>query len=377
MDERRTTPQMMSPATLNGSRRGALPRAGTRLALLLAGLPLLLAACGEDHLRKYPKTTFAPTTEYARITDWLFKYTMTLGAIVGLLVFAILAYIMVKFRYRPGMAEPKQVHGNTTVELIWTLVPALILAAIAVPTARAIFATQPEPPPNAVAIEVIGKQWWWEFRYLIKDSRGAIVDTVVTANEVHVPQGDTVHLLLKTDNVLHSFWVPQMGGKRDLITNRVNHLVFMPEEPGVYMGQCAEFCGDSHALMRMRLIVHTPQGYRDWLANESRPAVEPVAGDSALLYGKQLVTAGQCAGCHYIEGTTAVGRTGPALTHFGRRLTLAAGIMENNAENLARWIENAPAVKPGSKMPQLGGGVPGGLTDEQIQYVVAYLQSLQ
>ena len=371
---------MKSRASLTGPRRSAPARAGTRPSAwsrlplpLLALLPLLLAACGEDHLRKYPQTTFAPTTEYARITDWLFKYTLTLGVIVGLLVFAIMAYIMVRFRYRPGMAEPQQVHGNTTVELIWTLVPALIVAAIAIPTAKAIFDTQPEAPANALHVEVIGKQWWWEFRYAIPGTR----DTVVTANEVHVPVGDTVVFLLKSDNVLHSFWVPQMGGKRDLITNRVNKLVFMPEEPGVYLGQCAEFCGDSHALMRMRLVAHTADGFRQWLANESRPALEPAPTDSALLAGKQLVTAGVCAGCHYIEGTTAVGRTGPALTHFGRRRTLAAGILDNNAENLHAWIRNAPAVKPGSKMPQLGGDVQGALTDEQISFIVAYLQSLQ
>jgi cytochrome c oxidase subunit 2 len=363
---------MKSPATFTGARPRAVASRPYRLPLpLLALFPLLFAACGEDHLRKYPQTTFAPTTEYARITDWLFKYTLALGVIVGVLTFAAMAYILWKFRYRPGMPEPKQVHGNTTVELIWTLVPALVVAALAIPTTRAIFATQPEPRADALVIEAVGKQWWWEFRYPLGN------DTVVTANEVHVPTGRQVHLKLMSDNVLHSFWVPQMGGKRDMITNRVNHLVFTPEEAGVYLGQCAEFCGDSHALMRMRMVAHDADGFRQWLANESRPAVEPVATDSALLYGKQLVTAGVCAGCHYIEGTTAVGRTGPALTHFGRRRTLAAGILENNAPNLHAWIKNAPAVKPGSKMPQLGGDVAGALTDEQIRYVVAYLQSLQ
>ena len=370
---------MKSPATLTGSRRRAPARAGarppvwTRLPPLLA-LLTLLAACGDDHLHKYPQTTFAPTTEYARITDWLFKYTLVLGVGVGVLVFAIMAYIMVKFRHRPGMSEPRQVHGNTTIELVWTLIPAAIVAALAIPTTKAIFETQPDVtrlPANTLTIEVIGKQWWWEFRYPL----GA--DTVVTANEVHVPTGRTVHLVLKSDNVLHSFWVPQMGGKRDLISNRINHLVFTPEEPGVYLGQCAEFCGDSHALMRMRMIAHTPDGFREWLASEAAPAVEPAPADSALLYGKQLVTQGVCAGCHYIEGTPMVGRTGPALTHVGRRRTIAGGIMDNDAANLTRWIANAPAVKPGSLMPAMAASAGGALTDQQIQYVVAYLQSLQ
>jgi cytochrome c oxidase subunit 2 len=168
-----------------------------------------------------------------------------------------------------------------------------------------------------------------------------------------------------------------MGGKRDVIPNRVNSLVFTPREEGVYLGACAEFCGDSHALMKMRMIVHTPEGFRRWLANEAAPAVNPVDSVSAVGVGKKLVTQGACAGCHTIKGTTAVGITGPNLTHVGRRLTVAGGILDNNAQNLFDWVANAPAIKPGSKMPPQGTAHGGGLTDEQIRYVVAYLQSLQ
>ncbi|MFL5382562.1 MAG: cytochrome c oxidase subunit II [Longimicrobiaceae bacterium] len=353
---------MKSRATPSGSHRG--PRAALVLGVLLAA-----SGCGEDHVHRYPQTTFHPTTELARISDGLFWLTAGLGAVVGVLVLGIMGYFLWKFRYHPGAGEPKQIHGNTRLEVAWTLIPAVILAVIAIPTVRAIFATQPDPntlPPGTVTIEVIGKQWWWEFRY--PQTNG---DTVVTANEVHVPVGRTVHLVLLSDNVLHSFWVPQMGGKRDLITNRVNHLVFTPEEPGVYYGQCAEFCGSSHSLMRMRLIAHTQAGYDQWLANEGRPAVEPLPGDSAVALGKQLVTQGACAGCHAIEGTPMVQRIGPNLTHFGRRRTLAAGILENDAESLRRWLRNPPEVKPGSKMPNLN------LTEQQITYIIAYLQSLQ
>ena len=359
---------MKSRATPSGSHRG--PRAALALGVLL-----LAAGCGEDHLHKYPQTTFHPTTELARISDRLFWLTAGLGAVVGVLVLGIMGYFLWKFRYHPGAGEPKQIHGNTRLEVAWTLIPAVILAVIAIPTVNAIFKTQPDPstlPANTVTIEVIGKQWWWEFRYPQPNG-----DTVVTANEVHVPVGRTVHLVLLSDNVLHSFWVPQMGGKRDLITNRVNHLVFTPEEPGVYYGQCAEFCGSSHSLMRMRLIAHTQAGYDQWLANEGRPAVEPLPSDSAVALGKQLVTQGACAGCHTIKGTAMAQRTGPDLTHFGRRRTLAAGILENDAESLRRWITNAPAVKPGSKMPPMGKDVGGSLTDQQITYIIAYLQSLQ
>jgi cytochrome c oxidase subunit 2 len=367
-------PPMKSPATLTGSPRGTRSLARLRLprAASLAALALTLAACGEDHLRRYPQTTFRPTTEFARISDWLFMLSLVLGVAVGVLVLGIMAYFLWKFRYRPDSPEPKQIHGNTRLEVAWTLIPAVILACIAVPTVRAIFATQPTPPADAVTIEVVGKQWWWEFRYPQPNG-----DTIVTANEIHVPVGKTVHLVLLTDNVLHSFWVPQMGGKRDLITNRVNHLVFKPEQAGVYFGQCAEFCGTSHALMRMRMIAHSGDGFQQWLANEARPAVEPLPSDSAVALGKQMVTNGACAACHTIRGTSMAQHVGPDLTHFGRRRTLAAGIMDNDAASLRRWLTDAPHIKPGSKMPALGASAGGSLTDQQITYIIAYLQSLQ
>lgn len=365
---------MMSRVHLSGRRGGAeAPAAGRgapgRAAVRLAALALapLLAACGEDHVRTYPQTTFAPTTEYARITDDLFHLTLWLGVAVGIIVFALVAYILVRFRHRPGAPEPKQIAGNTTLELAWTLVPAVILAVIAVPTVRAIVATQPAVPSDALVVEAIGKQWWWEFRYTLPNG-----DTVVTANEIHVPTDRTVAIKLLSDNVLHSFWVPQMGGKRDMIPNRTNWLVFKPEVPGVYLGQCAEFCGDSHALMRMRLIAHEPAGFDAWLASENAPARPPADSTSAVAVGKQLFNQVGCVACHAIEGHEgAVGRLGPNLTHVGRRRTIAGGILENNAENLQRWIYAPTEVKPGSLMPN------NGWTEEQTRYIVAYLQSLQ
>jgi cytochrome c oxidase subunit II len=192
---------------------------------------------------------------------------------------------------------------------------------------------------------------------------------------------------MHSNDVIHSFWVPQMGGKRDVFPGagpnaRITKILFTPEEAGVYYGQCAEFCGDSHALMRMRLVAHDPAGFQEWLRNEAGPAVAPSAADTAVLLGKQIVTTGVCAGCHTVRygaapDSTTRGITGPNLTHFGRRYSMAGGLLENNAQNLFRWVRNAPSVKPGSKMPQLGGDVPGALTDQQIHYVVAYLQTLQ
>ena len=332
-----------------------------RRALLTGLLSLLAAGCGG--VEKFPQTAMVPKSDYAIAIDNLQWLTIYLGVAVGIITFAILGYIVVRFRHKPGDATPAQVHGNTRLELAWTLAPALLIAVIAVPTVRTIFATQAQAPPNALTIDVRGYQWWWQFRYPLANG-----DTVVTANEIHVPVGQPVHLRVTAQDVLHSFWVPQMGGKRDLIPGRVNHIVFTPLEAGTYLGQCAEFCGASHALMKMRLIAHEPAEFQRWLAHESSPAVE--SADSAILVGKQLVASGTCAGCHTIRGTTAIGKLAPDLTHIASRSTIAAGVLPNDAASLERWIANPQEIKPGALMT--AGLVP----PEQLKYVVAYLQTL-
>ncbi len=333
---------------------------------LVTGLAVfLLAGCGG--VEQFPQTSLEPRSDYAIAIDNLWNLTLWLGVGVGIIVFVIIAYIMVRFRYREGAPEPKQVHGNTRLELAWTLVPAILIAIITVPTVQTIFATQAEAPDNALVIDVIGYQWWWEFQY------PTATDTVITANEIHVAVGRPVHLRITSGDVLHSFWIPQMGGKRDLIPGRVNHIVFTPLEAGVYLGQCAEFCGDSHALMKMRLVAHSPEDFQEWLANEASPAVDPerlASPDSAILLGKQIATT-TCAACHTIRGTSATfASTGPDLTHLARRSTIAAGILENNAENLSAWIDDPQAIKPGALM------IDTGLSEQEIAYVVAYLQTL-
>jgi cytochrome c oxidase subunit II len=328
---------------------------------MLFALPLLAAGCGGTDV--YPMTWTEPKSDFADSLWGLQVLLNWLGVGVGILVTLLLLYIVVRFRWRPGMGEPAQIHGNTRLELAWTVFPAILLAIIAVPTVRILFASQEEPPPEALVIDVIGHQWWWEFRYPVEGG-----DTVITANEFHVPVGRPVHLRLMSADVIHNFWVPQMFGKRYNIPNRINGINFTAREPGMYLGQCAEFCGESHALMKKRMIAHPPGGFERWLQNEASPAVEPM--DSALMIGKQL-TVQQCAACHVIRGTDAqFSRTGPDLTHFARRHTLAAGILDNNAANLADWLRDPQAIKPGALMPNLG------LTDDQIAYMVAYLQTL-
>ncbi len=328
-------------------------------------LALFATACGGNDRERYPMTVYDPKSDFAQTLLDLQNLTLYLGVGVGLLVFGLMAYISLRFRHRPDQPDPDQVHGNTRLELAWTLFPAVILAIIAVPTVQTIFETQRQPPPNALTIDVVGWQWWFEFKYPINGGQ----DTVITANEVHIPAGQPIHFRMTGGDVIHNFWVPQMGGKRYLIPNHFNSIQFTTNEPGVYLGQCAEFCGPSHALMKMRLIVHTPEGYARWIRNEARPAVEPM--DSAILIGQQKVTQGACAGCHIIKGTQMVGRSGPDLTHFAQRRTLAAGILENNAHNLAAWLRNPPAIKPGSRMPNLG------LSEQDLGYIVAYLQTLE
>jgi cytochrome c oxidase subunit II len=334
----------------------SLPR---RAALL--GPALLVSACGGSET--FPMTWTEPRSDLAHELWGLQQLTNYLGVGVAVLVTVLLVYIIIRFRWEPGKGEPEQVHGNARLELAWTVFPAILLAIIAVPTVRIIFETQQEPPPEALTIDVIGHQWWWEFRYPLENG-----DTVITANEIHIPVGRPVHLRLTSADIIHNFWVPQLFGKRYNIPNRTNHIIFTAHEPGMYLGQCAEFCGESHALMKKRLIAHPAGGFEEWLRNEAAPAVEPV--DSSLVIGRQL-TVQKCAACHVIRGTEAqFGRAGPDLTHFGRRYTVAAGVLENNHENLAAWLRNPPAIKPGARMPNMG------LTEDEIRYINAYLFSL-
>lgn len=235
-------------------------------AALLGALALGLAACGGE----YPNSTFNHHTEYNTAIDGLFDKLLFWGTIVFIGVEGALVYTIFRFRRRPGGATPKQVHGNTTIEILWTAIPALILIFIAIPTVRTIFKTQAKAAPDALQVEVIGHQWWWEFRY---PQYG-----ITTANELYLPNGRTVNFQLKTIDVLHSFWIPQMGGKRDLISNRTNYLWFTPNKDlpsSAWNGFCAEFCGPSHANMKFRVYTVTPQEFEQWSAHQKQPAIFP------------------------------------------------------------------------------------------------------
>lgn len=225
---------------------------------MAAVLVLAVAACKG---REMPNTTLDPHSEFGRAIDYLWRELLTLGTIVFVLVETALIVTLVKWRRREGRGEPKQVHGNTTLEITWTLIPAVVLASIAVPTVRTIFKTEAKAVPNALQVEVVGHQWWWEFRY---PQLG-----ITTANELYLPVGKTVNFALTSKDVIHSFWIPELAGKRDVITNHTNYLWFTPESTYAWNGFCAEYCGSSHANMHFRVFTVTQPEFDAWAAHQA------------------------------------------------------------------------------------------------------------
>jgi cytochrome c oxidase subunit 2 len=302
-----------------------------------------------------------PRSDFGWISHRIFLQILRWDTAIFLVVQALLLIAVFRFRERDPEVIPRQVRGSALLELIWTVLPAVILIFIAFPTVAAIFRTQAVPPKDALRVTVIGHQWWWEFRY---PDLG-----IVTASDLHLPAGQPVSLEIAGADVIHSFWVPGLGGKRDAIPGSVTRIVLTADTPGEYYGQCAEFCGASHANMRHLAVVETPQAFAAWVAQQKLPALTPPDGSPASA-GLQLYRAGTCIGCHAVGGVSA-GGVGPDLTHFGSRKTIAGGILPNTTENLARWLRNSPAVKPGSLMPEQK------LSDSEVAALVAYLQSLK
>ena len=269
--------------------------------------------------------------------------------------------------------------GHLGLEIGWTVGAAIIVVLITIPTIRTVFRTQAEASADALVVEVIGHQWWWEFRY---PQQG-----VVTANELHLPVGREVDLQMWSADVIHSFWVPRLGGKRDLNplvrepdgSPTINRLTFTVTEAGIYMGQCAEFCGSAHGLMGMRVVAQSEAEFDGWVQSMVAP-VDPDSG-SVAAHGRDVFMQGTCIACHTIEGTNARGALGPSLTRLGSRTTLGAGLLERTSGNLIEWIRDPAQFKPGVKMPGVakegGGFPPTGLTEEQIEAVAAYLAGLE
>src|ERR1700759_1991980 len=261
-------------------RRPGARKAG--VAALTVALAVLLAACGQDH----PDSIFHQRTDFNRDVDFLFKILIYAGTAVFVFVESILILTLIKYRKRPGQPAPEHVHGNTTLEITWTVIPLLILMVIAIPTVRTIFKTQAKAREDALQVEVIGHQWWWEFRYpqyTTKTASGR-VDTLITANELYVPLGKTVNFSLKSRDVIHSFWVPALSGKRDVVPNHTNYLWYTPDSTTMdaWNGACVEYCGTSHANMRFKAFTVSQADFESWAAHQLQPAEGSAAPAAAV-----------------------------------------------------------------------------------------------
>jgi len=324
--------------------------------------PLLcaaVAACGGP----FPQSALRPRSDFAGAIDHLFAGIFWWAVLVFVVVEGILLFVVVRYRQREGAPTPKPVHGHTIMEIAWTLAPALILVFIAVPTMRTIFSTQAPAPAGALRVEVVGHQWWWEYRY---PDLG-----VTTANELHLPVNVPVSLELSSADVIHSFWAPALGGKRDVIPGHLNRLVLTPDSVGTYLGQCAEFCGASHANMRLRVMVEDSAAFQAWARNQQAGAAAlPPGATSLAQQGRQAFMLHGCSGCHTM-GDMSNAKVGPVLTHVGSRTTIAGGLFPNDSAHLARWITDPPGEKPGSMMPNMH--VPA----TELAALIAFLQSMK
>lgn len=336
-----------------------------RLSLLLLPLTLLLSGCFYATDPQSTLTDHGVVSSRIRI-DYFIPFAI--AVVVFIFVEGLIIYVLTRYRTRPNDTElPVQTHGNTRLELTWTIIPALLLAGLAIPTIRDVVWLS-QKPNDALPVHVIAHQWFWEIRYPNPTNPG---QEVITANEMHIPAGRRIYVTLESQDVIHSFWVPTLAGKTDVIPNHQNHMWMNAKEPGTYSGQCAEFCGDSHALMRFLVVAQPAADFDAWLANLAKPPINPTGGSAAR--GQQVFFGNACIGCHAIEGTTAQGRVAPNLTHFGSRSTLGANRLENTPENVVAWIDDPQQFKPGAKMPSWKGT----LSDEDIRSIVDYLESLK
>ncbi len=318
-----------------------------------------------------PTNIFNPAATPANSIFGLSLFVLGMTGGIFLVVGGLLLFVLVRFRSRAtdDNTEPAQIYGSTQIELSWTVVPILLVFMLFLTTARVILGTEHIPKPaSAMDVEVIGHQFWWEYRY---PGMG-----VVTANELHLLVSDPAHptptyLRMSSADVTHSFWIPRLAGKMDLIPNRVNTMWIDPQAPGLYLGQCAQYCGTQHAKMLLRVYAESPGDFAAWIRKQQAPAAGPATLTPEQLAGKAVFEHNACMNCHTISGTGAKGKFGPDLTHVASREMLASGIFPNTPGNLKKWIDNPDYYKPGVLMP------PMHLNDKDLDAVTAYLTSLR
>jgi cytochrome c oxidase subunit II len=358
---------------------------------LIPGL-VVLALGAVACVSNAPQDSLNPQGPYAREIDNLFIPVFWIAVAVFVIVEGGILFFLWKYRHRKGRDRlPPQVHGNTKLEIGWTILPTLILVGVAVPTVTTLFDLARKPSGDVVNVTVQGHQWWWEFDYTNPDMAVG-GQPLVTANELVIPTGRPVWVTLESaggligganpdHQVIHSFWPAELSGKQDVIPNRTNHLKLQADHPGTYLGQCLEFCGLSHANMRFHVVAMTPADFETWVSQQKQDAVTPPSGSLASrgmeLFNGGLPGGGQCIACHGIQGVSYKAGTpalnaAPNLTHFGSRSCFAGCIFDNaDADQIRAWLHDPPAEKPGSKMPNYH------LSNDEIDALVAYLQSLK
>ncbi len=317
-----------------------------------------------------PTSIFSPAATPAHSVFGLSMLVLSVTLTIFLIVGGLLLYAVIHFRHRPADSErePPQIYGSNQIELSWTVIPILIVVMLFLSTTRVILETEAAPKPaDALDVTVIGHQFWWEYRY---PKFG-----VVTANELHIPVSDPArptptYLSMSSADVTHSFWVPRLAGKMDLIPNRLNTMWIDPEAAGLYLGQCAQYCGVQHAKMLLRVYAQSPEDFAAWIKEQQRPAEQSFSGNAEAAEGQKVFMHSACINCHTVAGTVATGRFGPDLTHLESRDTIAAGSVENTPENLRRWVADPNSMKPGVLMPSMH------LNDHDLDVITAYLTTL-
>jgi cytochrome c oxidase subunit 2 len=351
--------------------------------------PLMLLANGGGQANDL--SIFDPVSPGAESIRTLSVLVLAITGFIFIVVEGILLYAILRFRREAATAmEPPQVYGSKPIEIAWTAAPALVVFVLILVTARTLWEVNVPPPPpqagdNTLFVTVVGRQWWWEYQYDHYNGKpiravgpdGRETDLpVITANELHVPAGEQdvprpVYLTLKSADVCHSYWVPRLAGKVDLIPGRINALWFQTDLPGLYLGQCAEYCGTQHANMLLRVIVDPPSAFESWLKNEKKDQTPKDSDPDAVKSGRKVFLGQSCVNCHRVRGTAARGTYAPDLTHLMSRQTLASGMVPNSRENLRQWIANPQKIKPGCLMPAFG------LSDHDRDLIVDYLATLR
>ncbi|HYU19651.1 MAG TPA: cytochrome c oxidase subunit II [Chloroflexota bacterium] len=308
-----------------------------------------------------PLDSFNPVTPQGRAISALFIQVMALSALVLLAVTALIFYVLTRYRAGRDEREPSEVEGRRGLEIAWTILPAVLLGGLFVLTLQTMNAVD-AASPSALRVKVVGHQWWWEYQYPDLGIR--------TANELHLPTGAPLKLEIEAADVIHSFWVPQFGWKRDAIPSRTNVMWVQVDQPGAYEGACTEYCGLQHAWMRVYVVAEGREQFEAWAERQREAAAPAEAGPTTR--GLQVFLQNTCVNCHTVRGTPASGQLGPDLTHVGGRSTLGAGVLPNTAQNMQRWIQDAQAIKPGALMPAYAA-----LADEELRALVDYLESLK